>query len=90
MTPLEQLFRFEVEFHRQFRETTEQRANAAAAHASFALQNGYEALLRTAGRVTGGDVEAMKERLALAGDPRDVLAARDSLRQLLGISPLET
>ena len=45
MTPLEQLFRLEVEFHRRLR------TDAVAAHTSFALQNSYESLLRAASEV---------------------------------------
>jgi hypothetical protein len=88
MTPLAQPFRSEVESHPRFREATEQRANAAAVHASFALQHGCERLMRAAAGTTAHQVEAMKERLALAGDPRDVLAARDSVRPLLRVPGL--
>ena len=83
MSPLEQLFRFEVEFHRRLREASEPPAATAAAHTSFALRNGYEALLRASNEATGHDIETVKTRLISAGD------ARDSVKQLLGISPLE-
>jgi hypothetical protein len=33
--------------------------------------------------------EALRERLALAGDTRDILKAGDSLKQLLGINLLD-
>lgn len=89
MLPLEELFRHEVEFHRRLREAAEPRGNAAAAHTSFALQHGYEALMGAAGTATGRDIEVMQERLILAGDARDVLAARDSLKELLGIPAVE-
>jgi hypothetical protein len=88
MTPLERLFRHEVEFHRRLREAAEERGNAAATHTSFALQHGYEGLMRAAAGTTAHQVETMKERLALAGDPRDVLAARDSVNELLGVPGL--
>jgi hypothetical protein len=45
-------------------------------------------LIRAAGRVTAHDVKKLKERLTLAGDTRDILAARDSMLQLLGFDPL--
>jgi hypothetical protein len=34
-------------------------------------------------------VETLHERLMLAGDPRDILDARSSLQQLLGLNPLD-
>ena len=43
MTPLEQLFRFEAEFHRRLREAAEPQDAATATHTSFALQHGYRA-----------------------------------------------
>jgi hypothetical protein len=89
MSPLEELFRLEVEYHRQMREAAEPHA-AAAAHTSFALQHGYEGLIRAVGKATSRDVETLRERLALVGDQRDILAARDSVRELLGLSLLGT
>jgi hypothetical protein len=89
MTPLEQLFALEVEFHRRLRTEAPGARDTAALHTSYALQSGYEPLLRRIGRVTPGEIESLRERYALAGDPRDVLAARDSVKQLLGISSLE-
>ena len=44
--------------------------------------------MRATGTVSVQDIERLHSRLAMAGDARDVLAARDSLRQLLGIPPL--
>jgi len=35
------------------------------------------------------DVETLRERLFPASDPRNVLAARDSLKQLLGLRLLD-
>jgi hypothetical protein len=89
MTPLEKLFRLEVEFHRRLREAAEERANVREAHRSFALQHGYEELIRAAGGAAAHDVELVRERLSMAGDVRDVLKARDSVKQLLGIEFLE-
>lgn len=40
--------------------------------------------------VTGNDIERVHARLALMGDPRDLLAARDSIKRLLGVSLLES
>lgn len=88
MSPLEQFFRHEVEFHRLMREASDP-PGGSATHTSFALQNGYESLIRAAREASGRDVEALKVRLAFAGDARDVLAARDSVKGLLGISPLD-
>jgi hypothetical protein len=58
-------------------------------HTSYALQTGYEQQLPAIGTVTARQVEHLRERFALAGDTRDLLAARDSLTQLLGISQLD-
>lgn len=91
MTPLEELFRCEVESHMRLRtEASAARADAAAAHTSFALQNQYEELMRAAAGATGRDIETMRERLTLLGDPRDVLSARDSVKSLLGIPSLDS
>jgi hypothetical protein len=88
MTPLERLFRLEIEFHRRLRTEAPGTLDARALHTSYALQSGYEPLLRAAGAVTVGDVERLHGRLSMAGDARDVLAARDSLKRLLGIPQL--
>jgi hypothetical protein len=34
--------------------------------------------------VSSRELDRLRERLLLLGDPRDILAARDSLRRLLG------
>jgi hypothetical protein len=52
---------------------------------SYALLTGYEQLIPAVGNVTSGQIEQLRERFTLAGDTRDVLAARDSLKQLLGM-----
>ena len=89
MTPLERLFRLEVEFHRRLRTEAPGTFDVAGLHTSYALQSGYEPLIRSAGAVTARDVERLHDRLTLAGDARDILAARDSLKQLLAIHPLD-
>jgi hypothetical protein len=91
MDALERLFRLEIEFHRQRRNAgaLPQVGDAAAVHTSYAIRHGYEGLLDASRAATGQDIEALKMRLAFAGDPRDVLAARDSLKALFGISLLE-
>jgi hypothetical protein len=86
MAPLEQLFTLEIEFHRKLRCDAPGTHPTAALHTSYALQCGYEPLLKRIGRVTAQDIE----RHALAGDARDVLAARDSLIRLLGLWPYES
>jgi hypothetical protein len=85
MAPLERLFALEIEFHRRLRTDAPGTADPSALHTSYALQYGYERLLRSLGGVTVQDVE----RLALSGDARDVLKARDSLARLLGLRPFE-
>lgn len=85
MSPLEQLFRLEIELHHRLRTQAPGTGDASSVHASYALQSGYDRLLRSLGPVADRDVETLRERLTLAGDARDVLAARDSLKQVLGI-----
>jgi hypothetical protein len=89
VSPLEQLFRLEIEFHRKLRTHAPTKADAASLHTSYALQSGYEPLILAAGTVTTQDIESLRERLTLTGDARDILAARDSVRQLLGVSLLD-
>jgi hypothetical protein len=90
MPPLERLFLLEVEFHRRLRTQAPGTLDASALHTSYALQSGYEPLIRAAGTATGHDIELIKQRHTVAGDARDLLAARDSLKQLLGIPQLGT
>jgi hypothetical protein len=86
MSPLERLFALEIEFHRRLRCEAPGTADPAALHTSDALQSGYEPLLRQLGRVTAQDVTRLADRLHLAGDTRDVLAARDAITQMLGLT----
>ena len=83
MPPLETHFRLEIEFHRRLRTQAPGTADARALHTS--LQFGYEPLLRALGTATAQDIEQLRNRLTLAADARDILAARDSLKQLQGI-----
>jgi hypothetical protein len=85
MPPLEKLYRLELEFHRRLRTQAPGTVDARALHTSYALQSGYEPLLRALGAVTAQDIDHLKDRLTLAADARDLLAARDSLKQLLGL-----
>jgi hypothetical protein len=80
VSPLEQLFRLEIDFHRRLRTQAPGTSDAASLHTSYALQFGYDRLIRSLGPVTNRDVETLRERLAMAGDTRDLLAARDSVR----------
>jgi hypothetical protein len=89
MTPLEQLFVLEIDFQCKLRTNAPGTTDPTALHTSYALQSGYEPLLRRIGRVTAQDIERLAERFMLAGDSRDVLAARDSLTRLLGLRPFE-
>ena len=88
MSPVEKLFCLEIEFHCRLRMQVLGTADAGALHTSYALQSGYEPLIRAAGRVTGRDIDLIGQRYAMAADARDLLAARDSLKQLLGLSGL--
>jgi len=90
MSPLEQLFALEVGFHYRLRISAPGTGDAGTTHTSYALQFGYEQLLKRVGCVTESEVEAVRERLLMAGDARDVLSARDSVMGILGIRPLAT
>jgi hypothetical protein len=90
MSPLETLFRLEIDFHRRLRTQAPGTADAGSLHTSYAIQFGYDRLIRSVGPATVRDLETLKERLMMAGDAQDVLAARDSVRQLLGTRLLDT
>ena len=90
MPPLERLFLLEVEFHRRLRTEAPGTADARSLHTSYALQSGYEPLIRSAHRITGRAIEGVYQLHLLTADPRDLLAARDTLKQLLGLSQLDT
>ena len=85
MTPLEQLFALEVEFYRRLRMDAGGTVDASSPHTSYALQAGYEGLIPAVGVVSVRDIDKLRERLVLRGDPRDVLRARDSMIRILGI-----
>ena len=89
MPPLERLFLLEVEFHRRLRSEANELPDTGGVHTSYALQAGYEPLLKSLGPVAATDIEALAGKLALAGDTRDVLKARDSVMGLLGVRPFE-
>jgi hypothetical protein len=89
MPPLQRLFLLEVEFYRRLRTQAPGTADLSSLHTSYALQCGYEPLIHQIGTATRSDIEYIRERLTLAGDARDILAARDSLRQLLGCPLLD-
>ncbi len=87
MTSLERLFFFEVEFHRRLRTEANLYWDAGSLHTSYALQSGYEMLLKSLGTVTATDIEALAMKHVFSEDTRDVLKAKDSVMELLGISP---
>jgi hypothetical protein len=65
-------------------------AGTAAARVALGPLTPHEPpLIRSLGPIAGRDIERLHARLALAGDARDLLAARDSLAQLLGLSQLD-
>jgi hypothetical protein len=59
VAPLERLLVLEIEYHRRLRAAAIGTADAAALHTSYALQSGYEPLLRIIGRVTTRDIERL-------------------------------
>jgi hypothetical protein len=86
MSPLEILFRLEIDYQRRLRTLAPCMPDACSLHTSYALQFGYDSLLRSLSLVTAREVEALRERLIMTSDTRDILAAHDSLKQLLGIT----
>lgn len=84
MDPFERLFLLELEFQRRLR-LSARTLESSALHTSYALQAGYEPLMRTMADVTLVAIEKHAQRATLAGDPRDVLAAKDSLIDLFGL-----
>jgi hypothetical protein len=89
VSPLEQLFRLEIDFHHRLRTQALGTADTSSLHTSYALQSGYEQLMGAIGPVTARDLKTLRERLTLAADARDVLKAHDSLKRLLGLHPLD-
>jgi hypothetical protein len=89
MSPLEKLFLLELDFHRRVRTQAIGTAEAASLHTSYALQSGYEQLIRQLGPVAASAIEAIRRRHTLTADTRDLLAARDTLKTLLGVSQLD-
>jgi hypothetical protein len=86
MVPLERLFALEVEFQRRARLAG---GDPGGLHTSYALQHQYEPILREAGRVTASEIKAGAIRMAMAGDQRDVLRARDALMRRFDIGATE-
>jgi hypothetical protein len=84
MPPLERLFALELEYQRILRCDAPGTPEFIAPHTSYALQHGYEPLLRSVGHATAEDLDHLSNRFLASGDARDVLAARDSLKTLLG------
>jgi hypothetical protein len=85
MSILDRLYTLEIEFHRRFRLEAINAMEAASIHTSYALQNGYEPLLRTVGLVDQSELAKAAERTMGMGDPRDVQAAYHSLRQIIRV-----
>ena len=56
-----------------------------ALHTGYALHSGYEQLIGATGPVAARQIERLRDRFMLAGDPHDLLAARDSLKLLLSM-----
>jgi hypothetical protein len=85
MNPLEKLFRLEIEYFRQDREAGYP-PDGDGIHTSYALQEGYEGLLKSIPRATTiDDLVRLSNRFGLKSDPRDVIRARDSITRILGL-----
>jgi hypothetical protein len=81
--PLERLFALEIEFHRRLRQSSCGEAASPGLHTSWALGSGYEGLIGQAATATADDVRRLADHMMMAGDNRDVLAARDGVLRLL-------
>jgi hypothetical protein len=85
MSPLERLFRLEIDYFRQDREAGYP-PDGNGVRTSYALQHGYEDLLRAIPRATTHeDLARLSNRFFLVGDQRDVFRARDSVARILGL-----
>ena len=90
LEPLERLFRLEIDFHHRLHTLAPDTPDRGSVHTSFAIQCGYEPLIRSLGTVTARDVHTVQQRLLQDNvNVRDILAARDSVNQLLGIRQRE-
>lgn len=89
ISPLEKLFQLELDFHRRLRTEAPVTADATGLRTSYALQTGYEQLIPAVGTINARQIEQLRERITLAEDTRDLLAAHDSLKQLLGLPLLD-
>jgi hypothetical protein len=86
MSPLERLFRLEIDYHARLRTDAPGTFDDSATHTSFALLHGYEALLRAIPRgTTIDDLVRLSNRFHLGADERDVFRARDSITRILGL-----
>jgi len=85
MSPLEQLFCLEVIYHRKLRALAPGTVDTLGLHTSYALQSGYEPLIRAIGTASIREIDQVLERFVLVGDARDLLAASDSLKHMLSI-----
>lgn len=86
MSPLEKLFRLEIDYHARLRTDAPGLFDDPAAHTSYALQHRYEDLLRAIPRATTHeDLARLGNRFHLGADQRDVLRARDSITRILGL-----
>ena len=56
-------------FHRQLRTQALGKATIDGLRTSYALQYGYEGLIRDVGPITVKDIEKLRERLTMAGIP---------------------
>ncbi len=77
MSPLEKLFRLEIEYHRRVRALASVITDDGSLHTSFALQTGYESLLASLGRSPPATWKLCAAACCWPPTPRDLLATRD-------------
>src|SRR5262245_21898215 len=89
MEPLEQLLALEIQFHRRLKRYGLGAGETDEVHTRYALQTGYELLLRQIDNPTAKQIERLAERHIMAGAAHAVRAATDSVTSILGIRPRE-
>ena len=86
---LNSLYLCEIEFHRLARSSGIGAHDRDQQHVQFAIRRGYEPLLSAVEGVSAAAARGYADRLLASADTRDVLAARDSVLRLLGLSAIE-
>ncbi len=85
MSPLEQLFAYEIEFFRRLRISAPAGTHIASPHTSYALQHNYESLIHAIRSATDEELSAVEKKSRANCDARDICSACASLRKMLDL-----